>query len=79
MLSNKDTAAEVEKMMRQCSETLNESIWRVMETCPDDEFQAYRQAVGRIMGWIYLDVRRPIHHQYPDLEPEELRRPHDAT
>jgi hypothetical protein len=75
MLSNKDTATEVEKMMRQCSETLNESIRRVMQTCPDDEFKAYRRVIGQIMGSIYLDVRQPIHRQYPDLEPEELRRP----
>jgi hypothetical protein len=75
MLSNKDTAAEVEKMMRQCSESLNESIRRVMDTCPDDEFKAYRRVIGQIMGSIYLDVMQPIHRQYPDLEPEELKRP----
>jgi hypothetical protein len=75
MLSNKDTAAEVEKLMRQCSETLNESIRRVMETCPEDEFKAYRRAVAQVMGSIYTDIMQPIHRQYPDLEPEELRRP----
>jgi hypothetical protein len=75
MLSNKDTATEVEKMMRQCSETLDESVRRVMETCPDDEFKAYRRVIAQIMGSIYLDVMQPIYRQYPDLEPEELRRP----
>jgi len=74
MLSNKDTAAEVEKMMRQCSATLNESIRRVMETCPDEEFKAYRRVIAQVMGSIYLDVMQPIHHRYPDLEPDELRR-----
>jgi len=73
MLSNKGTAAEVEKIMRDCSATLNESIRRVMETCPDEEFKAYRLVIGQIMGAIYLDVMRPIHRRYPDLEPEELR------
>jgi hypothetical protein len=74
MLSNKDTAAQVEKMLRECSATLNESVRRVMETCPEDEFKDYRRVIGQIMGAIYLDVLQPIHRQYPDLEPEEMRR-----
>jgi hypothetical protein len=74
MLSNKDTAFQVEKMLRECSATLNESVRHVMETCPEDEFKAYRRVIGQIMGAIYLDVVQPIHRQYPDLEPEEMRR-----
>src|SRR5947209_19956707 len=75
MRSKKETAAEVEKIMRECSATLNESIRRVMDTCPDVEFKAYRSVIGRIMGAIYLDVRQPIHRRFPDLEPEDLRGP----
>jgi hypothetical protein len=77
MLSNKATASEVEKKLRQCSDILNESIRRVMETCPDEEFKAYRRVVAQIMGSMYLDVMQPIHRQYPDLEPQDLREPDD--
>jgi hypothetical protein len=74
MLTNKETAKEVEEIMRQCSSLLDTSIRKVMETCPQDEFEAYRRVVGRIMGGIYLDVMQPIHLKFPDLEPPELRR-----
>jgi hypothetical protein len=74
MLSNKETAREVEKMMQQCSAILDDSIRRVMETCPEEEFKAYRGVIGAIMGDIYLNVKQPIHRQYPDLEPEEMKR-----
>jgi hypothetical protein len=74
MLSNKETAREVEKMMWQCSAILDDSIRRVMETCPEEEFKAYRLVIGRIMADIYLNVKQPIHQQYPDLEPEERRK-----
>ena len=74
MLSNKETAREVEKMMQQCSAILDDSIRRVMETCPEEEFKVYRRVIGRIMGDIYLNVMQPIHQQYPDLEPEEMKR-----
>ena len=60
--------------MRDCSTLLNKSIKVVMDTCPDDEFQAYRRVVGRVMGAIYLDIMQPIHQKYPELEPPELRR-----
>jgi hypothetical protein len=74
MLSNKEIAREVESAMRQCSGILNESIRRVMETCPEEEFKAYRRTVGAIMADVYLNVVQPIHQRYPDLEPPELKR-----
>jgi hypothetical protein len=74
MLSNKETAREIEAAMRQCSAILDESIRRVMETCPDEEFKKYRRTVGAIMADVYLKVMQPIHQRYPDLEPPELKR-----
>ena len=68
MLSNRDTAFEVEKMLWECSGLLNESIRRVMETCPEEEFKAYRRVIGRIMGDLFLDAMQPIHSRYPELK-----------
>jgi hypothetical protein len=74
MLSNKETARDVEAAMRECSGILNESIRRVMESCPEEEFKRYRRPIGAIMADIYLNVMQPIHKRYPDLEPSELKR-----
>jgi hypothetical protein len=74
MLSNQETAREVEAAMRQCSAILDQSIRRVMDTCSDKEFKKYRIAVGTIMADLYLKVMQPIHQRYPDLEPPELKR-----
>ena len=78
MLSNKKTAEEIEKMVRECSSIPNNSIARVMETSPDERFKAYRRVIGRIMASIYVDVMQPIHQRCPDLEPEELKHPPEA-
>jgi hypothetical protein len=78
MLSNKQTADDVEKSMRQCSALLDESVRKVMETCSEEEFLHFRRVIGRIMGTIYLEVMQPIHQKFPDLEPPELRRDSDA-
>ena len=74
MISNRETAKEVEKTMRQCSAALDESIRLVMDTCSEDEFKGYRKTIGQIMGTIYLDVRQPIHRRFPDWEPEEWKK-----
>ena len=74
MLSNKETGREVEAAMRECSAILNESIRRVMESCPEEEFKTYRHTIGAIMADVYLNVMQPIHKKYPDLEPPELKR-----
>ena len=60
--------------MQKCSAALDDSIRLVMDTCSDAEFKAYRRVIGQIMGAIYLDVMRPIHRRFPDLEPEELKK-----
>ncbi len=64
--------------MRQCSALLNESVRQVMETCPEEEFKNYRRTVAAIMADVYLNVMKPIHRQYPDLEPAELKRDENA-
>ena len=73
MISNQETARAVEQAMQQCSSILNESVRLVMETCPDEEFKAYRKTIAQVMGDIYLEVMQPIHRRYPDLEPKELK------
>ena len=75
MISNKETAKQVEQTMRQCSAALNESIRLVNETCSEEEFKAYRRVIAEIMADIFLEVMQPIHRRFPELEPEELRRP----
>jgi hypothetical protein len=73
MISNKETAREVERTMRQCSAALDHTIRIVMDTCSEEEFKAYRKTIGQIMSSMYLDVVQPIHRRFPDLEPEELK------
>jgi hypothetical protein len=73
MLSNKEAAQQVEKAARLCLATCNGSIRRVMETCPDGEFQGFRRTVGLIMGSLCVDVLMPINRSYPELQPEEFK------
>jgi hypothetical protein len=73
MLADRDTARQVEQIMRECSAALNESIRLVMEKCSEQEFKHYRKVIGDITGNIYLEVIRPLHLRFPDLEPDGLK------
>ncbi|MCU6500419.1 hypothetical protein GTP91_02915 [Rugamonas sp. FT82W] len=69
----KEIAMEVLSLLATQSKDLNASLIRVRDTCTEEEFDAYRTEVGKILGAMYLDIIKPIHMKYPDLEPEALR------
>lgn len=57
------------------SARVNDTILWVREECDDAEFIAYRRRAGSVMGYLYLELERPLWRQYPDLEPAEMREP----
>lgn len=73
MIKSYDIAKEVIEVLDDCSSRINETIRLVQEKCSDEEFQAYREAAGFVMGYIYTDVVAPIYKEHPELEPPELR------
>jgi len=66
-------ATEIIALALECSGRLNQSAKMVQDTCPTQEFERYRNAVGNIMGHLYLDIMVPIFREYPDLEPEDFK------
>jgi hypothetical protein len=45
----------------------------VMEQCSKEEYQAYRRAVGKVMGAMLTEIMDPIYREHPDLKPKELK------
>jgi hypothetical protein len=68
----RDVAEAINKLMLEYGARLDESVRLVMESCSNSEFEAYRAAVGQIMGTMLLDVMNPIYREHPDLKPPEL-------
>jgi hypothetical protein len=69
----KEIATEVLALMLEYSGKLDGSVQRVKDTCTEQEFVAYRKAVGTIMGGMYVDIMWPIFIEHPELEPEEMK------
>ncbi len=72
MIKNEELAKQISDLMLECGRRIDASIAMVQEQGDAEDFQRYRQAAGRILGVLFLDVMQPIYGQHPGLKPEEL-------
>ena len=55
-----DIAEKITKLIMEYQGKLNASTLLVQETCTDEEFQVYRQAVGRATDFMFSELTRAI-------------------
>jgi hypothetical protein len=72
VVSNKAFAKEVTDLLLQYSDRLDGSVAHAKDVCSQAEFEAYRRAVGEVMGAIWDQVLGPIFKEHPDLKPKEV-------
>ncbi|MFY9531882.1 MAG: hypothetical protein WBC04_01140 [Candidatus Acidiferrales bacterium] len=71
MIRDTAIARQVRDLMIEISGRLDHSIVTVRECCPPEEFEAYRRAVGRILGEM-LEVLNPLYAEHPSLKPPQM-------
>ncbi len=77
---DKTSASAAVEAVLQFAPRINESIRDLMMTGPSGpQLNEYRRAAGRVLGYLYTDILRPIFAQYPDLEPESMKDGGDGT
>jgi hypothetical protein len=68
------SASAVVEAVLQFAPRINESIRDLMMTGPSGpQLNEYRRAAGRVLGYLYTDILRPILAEYPDLEPVSMK------
>jgi hypothetical protein len=72
VISDPAIANQISSMMLRVCEQLDESVLNAQGVLPDDEFRAYRRAVGAVMGEVLLTVLNPIFSKHPSLKPPGL-------
>ncbi len=72
MIKDVEVARDISNLMVEFGARLNDSLFPVMEKCSPEEFQAYRRAVGKIMGEMVLEVMNPLYKQHPSIKPKEM-------
>jgi len=69
MIRNHKVAKEIDDLMLELYRQMQESIDNVKITCSDEEYQAYNQAVGMVVGTILRQVLEPLYRDNPALKP----------
>jgi hypothetical protein len=72
---NRDHAAQIDRLTREASQLLDESIQPVRAACTPKAAGVYTSAIGRVMGEMSAGVLFPLWREHPDLEPKGLREP----
>jgi hypothetical protein len=70
---NRDTAQQVESIMRDVGAQIDNSVRVVMDNCDEATFHHYRRIAGKLMGEILIEILNPIYAAHPDLTPPGLR------
>jgi hypothetical protein len=69
MISDPETAKQVSDLMIGIFDRLEESYRLVEQSCPADEASTFKQAIGRILSPIIIEVLNPLYGQHPHLKP----------
>lgn len=70
-----EVAEKIGVLMLQINSKLNDSVAYVRDNCSQEEFEAYRRSIGKIMGTILIEIENPIFKQHPSLMPDGLGGP----
>jgi hypothetical protein len=69
MLSNFDSAKQINQLAQDVFLLLDESVTNVRKTCAQDEADASSKAVGKVVGPIVLCIMEPLYAMHPELKP----------
>ena len=72
MIKNRELAKEISDLMLDFSKRIDEEISRVQSQCPNEEFEIFRSAAGKLLGDILLEILNPLYKEHPELKPKEL-------
>ena len=74
-----DVAEQISLLMLRLNANLDQSIAYVQDNCSEAEFEAYRQAVSRVMGEIYIGIEEKIWQDHASLRPQAMDGPYEVS
>ncbi|EOX8380988.1 hypothetical protein [Salmonella enterica] len=73
MVNDKDTAVLISELMLRFGKEVDESVAVVQSRCDENEFKAYREAVGFTMDEILIKIMNPLYEKHPEIKPKGLK------
>jgi len=71
MINDEHIAKEIHALAFEYYKKLHASFLKVKDNCTEEETEAYRKVVGRVMGYSITEIMMPLRSQYPELEPTD--------
>ena len=71
---DKEVARRVSESVLKASDELGRSVGFVRDNCSESELLAYGDLISKVLHDLWVHALKPIYVQYPDLEPQELKR-----
>jgi hypothetical protein len=72
MIADKHLASEVSERVLEANRLLNDVVALVHTRGTSDESDAFRLAIGNVLGELLLGVVNPLYRRHPDLKPPGL-------
>lgn len=70
---DRDTAEKLSAITLESYFKIHDAVDIVRNGCPEgDERTEYIRGLGRALGYLYMDVLRPLYKEYPDLKPDNI-------
>lgn len=69
MIEDPVIAKKILDVLHVVSGELDTSIATVRDTCPNEEFIAYRRAIAKVMGEMFFEIVGPLYREHPALTP----------
>ena len=66
----RDTARKVLDAAMGYSRRIEGSLGLVRQRCDENVFLSYRRFAGRIMGYLFTEIIKPIYDEHPELAPD---------
>jgi len=73
MIANRTAATTLFNAAFEAYTGVYSALEKISDDLPPDELAAVKQAVGRVMGDILMELTEPILEQHPELMPEQWR------
>ena len=69
----KENAILLSELMLEYGTKLNGALVQIEPNCNKEEFEIYRKAIAKIMGYMLIEVMNPIYEKFPELKPDNLK------
>jgi hypothetical protein len=69
---SREAARKVADLVMRHGAEQDQVLIDIRPLCSLDEFEMYKQMIGKSMGAMLLDVLNPIFEKHPDLKPPQL-------